>query len=164
MGLEPWDTVVKWCTVNMMALTHTPIIVIDREDRQAQGRHQLLDSMRRECSLGLPPKCGNSICHTHPGDVMGMDTRANTALGEHAKMQLFCKHCKYHAMANHPAWMTLAHKTCPHFFVTLWPLTETQITKAQCLNQKWTTHDQKGELIEAECIADVLSQLEEGTI
>lgn len=34
-GLDPWDAVVQYCTLNTMALTHTPIIVIDREDGKA---------------------------------------------------------------------------------------------------------------------------------
>lgn len=136
-GLDPWDTLVKWCTLNAIALTHTSIIVIDREGGRTRAR-QLVYSTRRERPFGYIPKCGGRGCNSLPGDVVGTREDSDGPKGVHARIRLFCKRCRCHRWVDRPDWITHAHPFRPHYFVTPWPLTEGQISIAQGSDKEWS--------------------------
>lgn len=136
-GLDPWDTVLNWCTVNSMALTHTPIVVVDRDDEgQARGR-QVLYSTGREQPFGFTPQCGSGRCVSYRNDVYGSKHTDTKKSGVHTKISLQCKRCEYHAWVKRPDWMTPAHDSRPHYFVAPWPLTAAQIGAAQGADAVW---------------------------
>lgn len=137
MGGDPWNTLVQWCTLNPLALSHSPVVVIDIEEgtRSVRGR-QLLHSIPREHPWGFIPRCGNPACRSRPGDVWG-EGNNNKTDGYHGSMVFYCKRCGYAAKVARPAWITHAHKDRPYYFVTPWPLTPAQLDIATGHKGQW---------------------------
>lgn len=135
---NPYDTLLQWCTLSPLALSHSPVIIIDIEEGTGTVRsRQLLHPIPREHSWGFIPRCGNLICRSRPGDVWA-DATNNTSGGSHAKMLFYCKHCKLAASVKHPDFITHAHKDRKFYFVTPWPLTQEQLNAATGFAGSWS--------------------------
>lgn len=137
LGGDPWNTLVQWCTLNPIALSHSPVVVIDIEEgtHTIRGR-QLLHSIPREHPWGFIPRCGKPSCPSRPGDVWADGTN-NQTHGVHGSMLFYCKRCRYTAKVTRPTFITHAHKDRPYYFVTPWPLTAAQLDIATGYAATW---------------------------
>lgn len=133
---DPWDTVLQWCTLNPLVLSHSSVIVVvmNTITGAAHGR-QIVYSSEWSRPWGLVAKCGRSGCQSRPGDVYAERNRRGSE--QHKHFIFTCKVCKYATKVTRPSWITPAHKDRPYYFVTPWPLTDEQVKSALGLNVRW---------------------------
>lgn len=137
-GEDPWEAIIKYCTIDARVLGHTSIILVDRTEAGELRGRQLMYSHQFARPWGYIPACGHSGCTARPGDVYGDDMRTKASKRDkHKKISLHCKVCKHWCIVDRPDWITHAHKQRPFYFQSPWPLTTTQIRHAMGLDGRW---------------------------
>lgn len=133
---DPWAALTRWCTVDKLALSHTPVVLLDLDGGVFRGR-QLVYSTPDEHPLGFIPRCPREGCDALPGDVTG-NPSAHTKGDEHSRIRLRCKVCNYECWMIRPVWVKPVVCIGKYFFETPWPITEEQLREVLALDpSRW---------------------------
>lgn len=132
--IDPWAAVVRWCTVDRLALSHSPVVVLDLNGGVIRGR-QLVYSSPMEHPLGFVPRCPRAECDALPGDVVGKSSGYGD---DHSQFRLRCKVCKHQCWVTRPEWVKPVSGVGSYFFETPWPISEDQLNEVLGPEKDWT--------------------------
>jgi hypothetical protein len=127
---DPWFAFADQFSVDQTALSHTPLVFIDRTVLGIRAR-QLVFSDPPANAWGVIPRCGHTDCrgHKHVGSVRAqmMDRGDNN----HNFCRFKCLECNWTTRwVQRPSWLEpLQMRT--HFFSHPYPLSDAQVQEAR---------------------------------
>lgn len=119
-GRDPWDSLSNYCTVTPMALEHTTIVLIDKDDFGTVRGRQIVYSRPADRPWGFVPRCGKKDCPSRLGEAYG---KATNRQEPHRWMRMTCQICRFHSgWIKRPEWITPI-RNHSYYFCTPWPVT-----------------------------------------